>query len=98
MRNISFLQEMIKREIAALDFNLEPQELYHPISYTLSLGGKRLRPTLVLAACDLFEGNLKEALYPAIGIEIFHNFTLLHDDIMDHSPIRRGKPTVHHQW
>jgi len=66
------------------------QKLYFPIQYALSQGGKRIRPLLTLMACDMFGGNIKEALNPAIGLEIFHNFTLLHDDIMDQSPIRRG--------
>lgn len=98
MHNIPFLQEMIARELAALDFNLEPHELYTPIDYTLSLSGKRMRPTLLLAGCDIFDGNLSKAVNPAIGMEIFHNFTLLHDDIMDQSPLRRGRPTVHNKW
>ena len=72
-----------------------PVNLYHPISYTLQMGGKRLRPALLLMGCDLFNGNLDKALPAAIGIEIFHNFTLLHDDIMDHASLRRNKQTVH---
>lgn len=79
-----------------LDF--EPKELYNPISYTLALGGKRLRPVMALLSCDFFGGNYKEAMNSAMGIEIFHNFTLLHDDIMDDAPIRRGKDTVYKKW
>ena len=75
-----------------------PTGLYEPISYTLSLGGKRLRPALCMLASRLFCGDASHALNPAIGIELFHNFTLLHDDIMDNSPIRRGQPTVFVKW
>ena len=75
-----------------------PSELYEPIGYTLSQGGKRLRPLLVLLGCDLFDGDIEKAINPAIGIEIFHNFTLLHDDIMDKAPIRRGLETVYKKW
>lgn len=90
--------EIIKNRIDRLDFDRRPKELYEPIEYTLSLGGKRLRPALCLLACDMVGGNVDDALVPAIGIEIFHNFTLLHDDIMDNAPIRRGKKTVHKKW
>ncbi|MGV8091988.1 MAG: polyprenyl synthetase family protein [Mangrovibacterium sp.] len=65
----------------------EPANLYQPIRYTLEMGGKRLRPVMVLMACDLFGGNIEEAIYPALGIELFHNFTLLHDDIMGQSSL-----------
>jgi len=75
-----------------------PQELYDPIEYTLSQGGKRLRPLLVLLSCEMFGGNTDEAMPPAVGVEIFHNFTLLHDDIMDKAPLRRGVPTVYKRW
>ncbi|MCX6258736.1 MAG: polyprenyl synthetase family protein [Bacteroidia bacterium] len=99
---LSFQQcsEMIEAAIAAqpeLQLN-SPVELYEPVRYVLSAGGKRIRPSLVLMACDLFSGNTEAALQPAIGFEIFHNFTLLHDDIMDKSPVRRNKPTVHVKW
>jgi geranylgeranyl diphosphate synthase type II len=73
-------------------------QLYQPIAYTLDLGGKRLRPVLALMSCDLFGGDIEKALYPAMGVEIFHNFTLLHDDIMDNAPLRRGNLTVHQKW
>jgi geranylgeranyl diphosphate synthase type II len=75
-----------------------PPELYEPINYSMQLGGKRLRPTLLLLACNAFGGDIKNALHAAIGIEVFHNFTLLHDDIMDNAPLRRNKPTVHQKW
>ena len=76
----------------------EPENLYIPIKYILELGGKRLRPILALMTCDLFKGNSKQALDAALAIEVFHNFTLIHDDIMDSAPIRRGKETVHEKW
>ncbi len=79
-------------------FDFEPKELYEPVSYTLALGGKRIRPIMALLSCDFFGGDIKEAMNPAMGIEIFHNFTLLHDDIMDDAPIRRGKETVYKKW
>jgi len=78
--------------------NGTPAELYEPINYSLSLGGKRLRPMLVLLACDAFGGNVDLSVNAALGIEVFHNFTLLHDDIMDNAPLRRNMPTVHQKW
>lgn len=79
-------------------FLAEPRELYEPIDYTLRLGGKRIRPTLLLAANALFGGNPETVRGAALGIETFHNFTLLHDDLMDRSPLRRGQPTVYTKW
>lgn len=76
----------------------EPKHLYEPISYMLSLGGKRVRPILTLLACDVFGKDFKEALQAAKAIEMFHNFSLIHDDIMDNAPLRRGKTTVHERW
>jgi len=89
---------LINQTISGLVFNSEPKELYDPIRYILSLEGKRLRPSLVLMACNLFSDNVEDAIYPAIGLEIFHNFTLLHDDIMDKATVRRNNPTVHARW
>lgn len=80
------------------NFMHEPQGLYAPIDYTLHLGGKRIRPVMLMAAHEMFGGNIEEVFHAAIGIEIFHNFTLLHDDLMDKSPLRRGNPTVHAKW
>ena len=80
------------------EFKREPENLYAPIDYILKLGGKRIRPILTLIATDIFSGNYKEALPAALAIEIFHNFTLVHDDIMDDAPLRRGKKTVHEKW
>lgn len=76
----------------------EPVNLYEPIHYILQIGGKRLRPVLTLLTCELYNGNIKEAYDAALAIEVFHNFTLVHDDIMDSAPIRRGKETVHKKW
>lgn len=77
------------------EFVASPIELYEPVNYIMKLGGKRLRPILTLAACDLFGKDIKNALPAALAIEVFHNFSLVHDDIMDDAPLRRGKPTVH---
>ncbi|MEP3838359.1 MAG: polyprenyl synthetase family protein [Algibacter sp.] len=76
----------------------EPKNLYDPIDYILSLGGKRLRPVLTLMTADIFSGNFKSALNAALSIEVFHNFSLVHDDIMDDAPLRRGQSTVHEKW
>ncbi len=92
------LQDLINKQIAEKQYPLNPSELYEPIRYIMSLGGKRMRPALVLMACDLFGGSIIHALQPAVGIEVFHNFTLMHDDIMDKAPLRRGNPTVHSKW
>lgn len=91
-------QNLIEKRLSKLNLPEEPKELYEPVKYILSTGGKRIRPALVLMACDMFGGTYSSAIFPALAIEIFHNFTLLHDDIMDKSEMRRGKPTVHHKW
>lgn len=98
MYTIEALQEIVKQSFANQNFIEEPKLLYEPIEYTLSQGGKRLRPVLLLAGCDLFGGDCNQAINAALGIEIFHNFTLLHDDIMDKSALRRGKETVYKRW
>lgn len=98
MKQLQNLQDTISEGIEKLDFPLHPATLYEPISYILSLGGKRLRPALLLMACDLFGGDVDAAISPAVAIEVFHNFTLMHDDIMDNAPLRRGKATVHERW
>jgi geranylgeranyl diphosphate synthase type II len=92
------LLEKVKFALSEVKLDAQPQELYLPISYTIDLGGKRIRPVLVLLACDLFGGNIEKAINSAVAIEIFHNFTLLHDDIMDNAPIRRGKESVFKKW
>lgn len=76
----------------------EPKNLYEPIDYILQLGGKRIRPILTLMAADIFSGSYQKALPAALAVEVFHNFTLVHDDIMDAAPLRRGKATVHEKW
>src|SRR5690606_37643122 len=76
----------------------EPKQLYGPIKYILSLGGKRLRPVLTLMVCDFFGTDFKKATHAALAVELFHNFSLIHDDIMDQAPLRRGKKTVHEKW
>lgn len=88
----------IEKAIAALDWKREPYGLYEPIEYTLASGGKRLRPRLVLLAAEMFGGKEERVLPAALAIEVFHNFTLLHDDVMDKADIRRGRPTVHVRW
>jgi geranylgeranyl diphosphate synthase type II len=98
MYTIQELQDKINHTLSEQKFEGNPPLLYEPIRYTLSQGGKRIRPLLTLLACDMFGGNIENAVYPAIGLEIFHNFTLLHDDIMDKAPIRRGKETVYKKW
>lgn len=90
--------KLIEERLASFNFGTEPASLYEPIRYILSLGGKRLRPVLTLMSCQLFNDQIEKAIYPALGVEVFHNFTLLHDDIMDNAPIRRGMPTVHEKW
>ena len=98
MHSIEQLQHLVNKAIADTKYTEQPAELYEPISYLMQLGGKRMRPVLVLIATEMFDGNVFKALDAAIGIELFHNFTLMHDDIMDKAPLRRGKPTVHAKW
>lgn len=88
----------IEEELTKLNLVTAPEQLYQPIEYTLSSGGKRIRPALCLMACDALGGNVEDAIYPAIALEVFHNFTLLHDDIMDDDEVRRNQPTVHKKW
>lgn len=98
MNNIKNYLDRVAEIFAEEQFVFEPHELYDPIDYTLRLGGKRIRPTLLLAANALFGGKEEEVRGAALGIETFHNFTLLHDDLMDRSPLRRGQPTVYTKW
>lgn len=88
----------IRPYIARLDWHREPQGLYAPIDYALAEGGKRLRPTLALLACQLCGVEAGKAVQAALALEIFHNFTLLHDDVMDHASVRRGRPSVNKQF
>lgn len=88
----------INNYVDSLSLVKDPKELYLPVDYCLGNGGKRVRPLMALLACDMFDGNIEEVLGPAVGMEIFHNFTLMHDDIMDQAPLRRGKPSVYKKW
>ena len=88
----------INQAIGQLNWERQPNGLYEPIAYVLATGGKRLRPTLALAATEMYGGDEQQTLPVALALEIFHNFTLLHDDVMDKAPVRRGRPTVHVRW
>ena len=98
MEKIQQLKERFDAFMLGVDFNKKPEGLYEPVAYTVLQKGKRLRPMLCLLACDMFEGEYHEAKYPALALETAHNFTLIHDDIMDQAPIRRGKETVYKKW
>ena len=98
MLPFSQIAEKVEVEINRIDFNCTPGELFDPIRYTLRLGGKRIRPSLTLLACNIYDDNIEKAIKPALGMEVFHNFTLLHDDLMDQSDKRRRQPTVHIKW
>jgi geranylgeranyl diphosphate synthase type II len=98
MRTYKELYTLAEQHIQSLAFNGHPRELYDPLGYMMSLGGKRLRPVLVLMANDLFGGDIEKVMPAALAAEVFHNFSLVHDDIMDNADIRRGKPTVHVKW
>lgn len=92
------IRDTLEKHILQLNFEGEPKELYEPISYLMQLGGKRIRPLLALLSYGLFKDGYQKILTPAAAIEVFHNFTLMHDDIMDNAPIRRGRQTVHEKW
>ena len=98
MHSISHYQELISQYFSELHLTKEPENLYKPIEYILSLGGKRMRPILTLMAAEVFDVDCKKALAAATAIEVFHNFSLVHDDIMDDAPLRRGNETVHEKW
>jgi geranylgeranyl diphosphate synthase, type II len=98
MYNHSDLKELVDRALKNLSYNQEASKLTDPVKYVLSLGGKRLRPVLALMTCNMFSDKIDEAVLPAVGLEIFHNFTLVHDDIMDNAAVRRSFPTVHAKW
>jgi geranylgeranyl diphosphate synthase type II len=98
MQTLSQLSAIIEGELGKIAYPNSPQKLYQPIDYVMGLGGKRMRPILLLMAHQLFDENIEKSISPALGIEVFHNFTLLHDDIMDNAPIRRGQQTVHEKW
>ena len=98
MEKIKQLQQDFADFLAQTKFNGQPKELYEPIAYTILQSGKRLRPMLCLLANEMFGGDEQQALWPALALETFHNFTLIHDDIMDKAPLRRGKETVYQKW
>lgn len=98
MKTFEDLRHLVEDEFNNLDLPKQPNNLYAPIKYALTQGGKRMRPVLTLMACNIFADDITPAIKPALGLEIFHNFTLLHDDIMDCSDLRRGHPTVHSKW
>ena len=98
MKTFNELRALVEDEIKNMNLPAEPSNFYEPIRYILSLGGKRLRPVFALMACNVFSDDVTAAVKPAVGMEIFHNFTLLHDDIMDNSKLRRKKPTVNAKW
>ena len=98
MQNIEFYQKQFLAYLENFSSFQEPKNLYNPIDYILKLGGKRLRPVLTLVTTEIFESDYHKALDAALSIEVFHNFSLVHDDIMDDAPLRRGKQTVHEKW
>jgi geranylgeranyl diphosphate synthase, type II len=98
MHSLEQLQTIISAEIDKYVEQIKEENLYLPVKYIINIGGKRMRPALMLFSCDMFGGKIEEAIAPAIGVEVFHNFTLMHDDIMDEAPLRRGHQTVHHKW
>lgn len=98
MHSIDCYSDYIESAIGALSYPKEPAGLYAPVKYTLEGGGKRIRPTLLLAAAEAFGAPMESVADQAVGIEMFHNFTLLHDDVMDNADVRRGRPTVHRRW
>ncbi|MEJ2004242.1 MAG: polyprenyl synthetase family protein, partial [Cyclobacteriaceae bacterium] len=89
---------LIQKELTDMTYGQDPAELYDPIEYIMSLGGKRLRPLLTLTSYSLYKNDVQRMVRPALAVELFHNFTLMHDDIMDQAPLRRGKATVHEKW
>lgn len=98
MKTFNEISQIISTEMEKLNWSKEPSGLYEPIGYVLGMGGKRIRPALTLLACNMFCDDVQPAVNSALGLEVFHNFTLLHDDIMDKADVRRGKPTVHKKW
>ncbi len=98
MYTIEELRDIIQTELEKKEYVEKPNTLFEPIQYIMEDGGKRLRPVLTLMAYNLYRDDIEKALKSAIGIEIFHNYTLLHDDVMDDAELRRGKQTVHKKW
>lgn len=98
MKSIQELRELIEEAIERIPYPVYPEGLYEPVKYALSMGGKRIRPVLLLLVYSSYRDDVEKALPAAIGIETYHNHTLLHDDLMDNADLRRGKPTVHKKW
>lgn len=98
MYSISELTEKINTEIERIQYHAEPHHLYDPIRYILAIGGKRIRPVLMLMGYNLYQNDVDTVINNALALETYHNFTLLHDDLMDKSDVRRGNPTVHKKW
>ena len=98
MKTNEEILDLFENYLAQIQLPEEPSQLYAPIIYSMSGGGKRIRPTLLLLVCEAFGGKLQDALPAASAVEMFHNFTLLHDDIMDNADVRRGKPSVFARW
>ena len=98
MKTLGQYKEVFEQALANTHWPSSPQGLYVPIDYIMQLGGKRLRPIMTLMICDCFGGDHYEAIPAGLAVELFHNFSLIHDDIMDQAPLRRGKATVHHKW
>ena len=92
------LLEIINQYLSKLSYDRKPASLYEPIKYVLDLGGKRIRPILMLLSYNLYKDNPQEILSSACALETYHNYTLLHDDLMDEAPLRRGQQTVHMKW
>ena len=98
MNILESYSQHIEKEISTFSFPLKPANLYDPLRYFMTLGGKRMRPMLTLMSAKLFGKSMEESLHAAMSVELFHNFSLIHDDIMDEAPLRRAKETVHHKW
>ena len=98
MYNQAELKELVDKALINLTFSGESEKLIFPVKYILSIGGKRIRPVIALMSCNIFRDKIDDAILPAAGIEVFHNFTLVHDDIMDKASIRRNLPTIHAKW
>lgn len=98
MYTSSQILEKVNRALGALPYERKPEGLYDPVRYVLSLGGKRIRPVLMLMGYNLYHEDAERILMPALGLETYHNYTLLHDDLMDRADVRRGHPTVHRKW
>ena len=98
MKTADELLQLINRYLDSLPYDRKPASLYAPIKYVLSMGGKRIRPTLMLLAYNLFKDDPEKILSSACALETYHNYTLLHDDLMDNADVRRGQPTVHKKW